>query len=156
MQSLSELISKNAQPGILQWIGIRPQRREPLISLDQVRAEQAGLVGDHYQSGGKRTVTLLQYEHLQAIASYLKISSVAPELLRRNLIISSFNLAGLRGKKFQIGDVILEGTGICAPCSRMEEAFGKGGYSAVRGHGGITASVITPGTLSIGDNLTLV
>lgn len=53
--------------------------------------------------------------------------------------------------EFRIGGAILRGTGICAPCSRMEETLGPGGYNAVRGHGGITAEVVQPGTISIGD-----
>jgi MOSC domain-containing protein YiiM len=35
----------------------------------------------------------------------------------------------------------------------MEEVFGEGGYNAVRGHGGITARVIEPGVVEIGDSL---
>ncbi|MEO0693467.1 MAG: MOSC domain-containing protein, partial [Pseudomonadota bacterium] len=43
-----------------------------------------------------------------------------------------------------------EVTGPCPPCSRMEEVFGPGGYTAMRGHGGVYARVVTPGIVSIG------
>ena len=153
METIASLTSRNAQSGLVQWIGIRPKRREPLITTDLVSVNEKGLKGDHYASGGKRSVTLIQYEHLAVIASYLSVASVSPADLRRNIVVSRINLLGLRKRQFQIGEVILEGTGLCAPCSRMEEIFGSGGYSAVRGHGGITAKIIEPGKVQIGDEI---
>ena len=67
------------------------------------------------------------------------------------MLISGINLLGLRGRQFQIGMAVIEITGPCAPCSRMEEAFGHGGYAAVRGHGGMTARVLTPGRIALGN-----
>ena len=77
----------------------------------------------------------------------------AAEALRRNLVVSGINLAGLRGRAVALGGALLEITGPCAPCSRMEAAFGPGGYAAVRGQGGMTARVLQPGPVSLGDAL---
>ncbi len=153
METIASLTSRNAQTGLIQWIGIRPKRREPMVATDLVHITEMGLAGDHYESGGKRSVTLIQYEHLAVIASMLNTMTVSPADLRRNIVVSSINLLGLRKRQFKIGEAILEGTGLCAPCSRMEEIFGEGGYSAVRGHGGITAKIIQPGKVEIGDKL---
>ncbi len=153
METIASLTSRNAQPGLVQWIGFRPLRREPMVASDLAVITQYGLEGDHYTSGGKRSITLIQYEHLAVIASFLGKMSVAPSDLRRNIVVSNINLLGLRNRQFQIGNAILEGTGLCAPCSRMEEIFGKGGYTAVRGHGGITAKIIEPGNVEIGDKI---
>ena len=70
-------------------------------------------------------------------------------------MVSGINLLSLKHHQFKIGDVILETTGICAPCNVMEENLGPGGYNAMIGHGGITASVIFEGKIKLGDKVEL-
>jgi len=101
-------------------------------------------------------VTLIQAEHLEAIASFLKRPTCEPSLLRRNIVVRGINLLALKDQCFLLGDIELDYTGLCHPCSRMEETFGAGGYNAVRGHGGINARVLKGGILNIGDRLSLV
>jgi MOSC domain-containing protein YiiM len=98
-------------------------------------------------------VTLIQAEHLPVIATLTGHVSVPPEWLRRNLVVSCINLLALKDRRFRIGAVLLEGTGLCQPCSRMEEVLGPGGYNALRGHGGITARVVNGGSLCVGDRV---
>jgi MOSC domain-containing protein YiiM len=123
--------------------------------LEQIQADtQNGLIGDRYAgSSGKRQVTLIQWEHLAAIASMLSIKALDPALLRRNIAISGINLLALKDKQFQLGNAVLEYTGLCHPCSFMETTLGPGGYNAVRGHGGLTARVIASGLIRVNDQL---
>jgi MOSC domain-containing protein YiiM len=142
--------------GRLEWIGLRPGRRAPLQSMNHVEViADHGLAGDHkaQRAGGKRQVTLIQREHLAVVAQLLKREAIDPVLLRRNLVVSGLNLLALRGERFRIGDVLFEGSGPCEPCSRMEEVLGRGGYNAMRGHGGITACVLAGGVIALGDAL---
>ncbi|WP_170327104.1 MOSC domain-containing protein [Ruegeria arenilitoris] len=150
MSKLAELIATWAQPGRIDWIGMRPERRAGMQVADSVMISTSGLDGDRGRAG-KRAVTLIQQEHLATIGSYLGQGPVAPEILRRNLVVSGINLAALKGREVQVGKSILRFIVICAPCSRMEEALGKGGYSAVRGHGGWCAEVVRPGRVRLGD-----
>lgn len=125
-----------------------------MVVVDSVEArEGSGLMGDRFRGGAssKRQVTLIQAEHLLVIAQLLGRERVDPALLRRNIVVSGINLLALNGAQFAIGGALLEGAGPCHPCSRMEETFGAGGYSAVRGHGGITARVIAGGVIRVGD-----
>lgn len=125
-----------------------------VVEVAMLDPEQ-GLIGDHYSSrtGGARHVTLIQAEHLAAIAAHLGLESVCPDDVRRNVVVAGINLAALKGRCFRLGEALMEATGECHPCSRMEEILGPGGYNAVRGHGGITARVVERGTLRLGDPL---
>lgn len=142
------------RPGTLCWIGLRPRARAPLIEVDhaEVLADH-GIVGDHkaQRTGGRRQVTLIQAEHLAAVASLLAVQRIDPLATRRNLVVSGINLLALKDEVFEIGDVLFQGTGLCEPCSRMETNLGPGGYNAMRGHGGITARVLVGGVVRVGD-----
>ena len=154
-KAIPTLIDTLPQTGIIDWIGIRPERKSQPEVVQEVRVSVAnGLEGDHYSSTSNknRQVTLIQGEHLDGISSILG-KQVQPELTRRNLVIRGINLLALRNRRFRIGSAILEGTGYCHPCSRMEENLGPGGYNAMRGHGGITARVIESGWMKLGDHV---
>lgn len=156
--SMSYLLAVMPQRGVVQWIGVRPARRAPLIRVDEVEARLGrGLVGDHFSgtAESKRQVTLIQAEHLDVIARLMHREDLDPSLLRRNIVVKGINLLALNGATFSIGAVVLEGSGGCHPCSRMEEALGAGGYNSMRGHGGITARVIQSGSIRLGDEVVL-
>ncbi|MEM9248647.1 MAG: MOSC domain-containing protein [Pseudomonadota bacterium] len=150
MIPMAELLARYAQPGRLEGIFLRPARKAELVAVSTVMVAEAGLDGDHARPG-KRAVSLIQAEHLPVIAALAGHPSVAPELLRRNLVVSGLNLTAMRGRALGIGEATLEITGPCAPCSRMEVALGHGGYGAMRGHGGWCAKVVSPGRITCGD-----
>jgi MOSC domain-containing protein YiiM len=154
---MKELFDILPQMGKVEWIGIRQEKRATPKVIDTVEVTlDDGLLGDHYKGKSKkRQVTLIQKEHLDAVAGILKLEQVDPGLTRRNIVISGINLLALKDRQFQIGEVILEMTGFCYPCSRMEENFGPGGFNAMRGHGGINAKVIRGGTIHLGDDVKL-
>ncbi len=155
MSEFSDLVNIIPRCGQVEWIGSSSGRREPIESLVSVELQVGtGLEGDHHARGegtSKRQVTLIQWEHLPVIADLCGLEAVTPQMLRRNIAVSGINLLALKQRRFWIGPVHLEGTGPCAPCSRMEETLGPGGYQAVRGHGGITARVLEAGVIRVGD-----
>jgi len=161
---LRELAVRFPRAGRLDAIVLRPARGAAASVVDATHAvEGRGLEGDRAaqrtsRGAGKRQVTLIQAEHLAAIAALMQRERVDPASLRRNLVIAGVNLVAARSLfadvplVLRIGsDVVLEITGPCDPCSRMEEALGEGGYNAMRGHGGVTARVLRGGPLRVGD-----
>jgi MOSC domain-containing protein YiiM len=166
--NLRELTTRCATSGRLEAIILRPGRDVRSVRVDSVQAVAgAGLLGDRSAqrarpgpSGSKRQVTLLQAEHLPLIATWSGHAVVDAAALRRNLVVSGLNLLGARSPFADqplwlcLGDeVVLELTGPCDPCSKMEAVLGPGGYNAMRGHGGMTARVLQGGPLRVGDRV---
>jgi MOSC domain-containing protein YiiM len=164
MKDLRALASAFPHPGRLETIVLRARRGQRAQAVTCVRAlEGLGLEGDRASAGrggGKRQVTLVQSEHLPVIAALLRRDAIAPADLRRNLVISGVNLLAARSifreqaLRLRIGrEVLLEISGPCEPCSKVEDLFGPGAWNALRGHGGVTARVLQGGTLAQGDEV---
>lgn len=172
-QTLQSLSQAMPQIGKLEAVYARPARYIPCIPLIHTTAVKGvGLQDDRryleFIAAGNseikisnRQVTLMQAEHIEVIAKILQLRNLDPGLFRRNLIISGINLLAIKPlfkhqhHLLQIGEVLLEITGHCTPCSRMEGLLGPGGYNAMRGHGGVNAKVIEGGVLSVGDAVKL-
>ncbi|MDK2779612.1 MAG: MOSC domain-containing protein [Pseudomonadota bacterium] len=145
------------QPGRVEWIGLRPERRQPVQVVEHCHAvKDLGLAGDRRcegTPGSGRQVTVINAEHIDVIARLLGREAIDPALLRRNIVISGINLQALRHQQFQIGDAIFAATAQCHPCSRMEEALGPGGTAAMLMHGGLCARIIRSGGIRLGDEV---
>lgn len=155
--SLFSRFMRDLPPGEVSWIGLRPQRKQPMISVSEVQAlYNRGLEGDHRslsESSSNRQVTIISEEYLTQIAHYLGSSSILPALVRRNIVVKNINLAALRYQQFKVGDSVFEATAACPPCAKMELALGPGGVAAMLGHGGICAKVIKEGRIKVGDSI---
>ena len=162
--TLRHLTQQFSQAGTLQNIYLRPARGAPCTAVQQAEAvAKKGLVGDRTHStpssnplGSNRQITLIQAEHI-AVISALTGKPVDAAKLKRNLVVAGINLLAaktlFRDQPMQltIGNVVLEVTGPCEPCSKMEVALGTGTYNAMRDHGGVNAKVIIGGDLKLGD-----
>ena len=160
MNAVGKLLSRhlnNITPGTLEWIGLRPERKAAIHVVTQVNAlATLGLEGDrrcHSTPGSGRQVTLINQEHIDVIAQFMGLDKIAPELLRRNLVVSGINLQALRHQRFRIGGAEFEANAHCHPCLRMEQALGKGAVAAMLAHGGICAKIVTSGTITVGDSV---
>ena len=161
LSPLQTLLADVPQQGSVTWIGVRPSSRAEMLTLEMVEARrESGLTGDHARAGASnaRQVTLIQWEHLQVLSSLLH-KTISPADMRRNIAVSGINLFSLKGRRFRIGSAILETsgqailqtTGWCQPCARLEERLGNGTFQAARGHGGITARVLQSGIIRLDD-----
>jgi MOSC domain-containing protein YiiM len=158
MKTIRDLNAPPHIAGRLEAIVVRAAPRDPARRVERTAAiAGVGLADDRLGRRGEaelstRQVTLIQAEHLDVIARLARVPHVDPVGLRRNLVVAGINLLALKNSRLRVGDqVVLEIVGPCAPCSRMEQAIGPGGYAAMRGHGGMTARIVAGGAIAVGD-----
>jgi len=121
-----------------------------------------GLEGDRYAEGkgywspeSTEPVTLILEEDVRAVEDALG-AVVDPAVLRRNLLVAGASASELIGASFRIGGVRLCGVRPCDPCRYLERIAGVPGLtSAMRGGGGVRATVEEGGVLRVGARVEL-
>lgn len=146
--------------GRLEAIYIAPKAKAAMQRVDTVEAIAGrGLVGDRYHQGTgafsrfpgiRREVTLISAEALSDAEAGFGVSLSAGEH-RRNLVVSGAPLVDLVKRSFRIGEVVLRGVQVCAPCAYLVRVTGQERiFDALTGRGGLRAQVLEGGTLCQG------
>ena len=141
----------------IQSIIVRPERRAIPVRICHAEITNVGIKGDHYaKEGGSRQVTIIANDALATVAATVGFQGDAHLACRRNILVDSLPDEDLKGKFIRLGnDVVLEITGYCNPCFRMDENFGEGAISAFEKKAGWVARVIEGGSISVGDKFFL-
>lgn len=148
--------------GSLQNIFITPEFDAEIQSVDSVEVVKGkGLKGDRYyletaadEYEAGREVTLISLEAIEAVNQENEIP-LTPEQSRRNLLTVGVPLNHLVGKRFRIGNVILEGKLLCEPCSGLAKitGYGKPLTVALLHRAGLRADIIEGGEIRVGDTI---
>lgn len=132
---------------------IRPEKRGLVHHVTSAKILGHGIEGDHYgKPEGHRHVTLIAADDLATVAVIIEFQGDAHAACRRNVCVDTLPDGDLTGRQISLGhDVIVEVTGYCTPCNRMNENFGAGAVEAFSKRAGWTAKVIREGQIMIGD-----
>ena len=137
-------------------IATHAQSRALMESHEQIEVRcDTGLVGDFRGRAEGRNVVVLSRESWEAACA--ELDDELPWTTRRgNLLLEGVELANSAGMRLQIGEVVLRITGECLPCGLMDK-FRPGLRKALTPdwRAGVECSVLTPGTLQLGDGAQL-
>jgi MOSC domain-containing protein YiiM len=98
-------------------------------------------------------VTLIEAEALAAAREEYG-ADLASGAHRRNITTRDVALNHLVGERFHVGEVVVEGLGLCEPCGYMQSLAGQPDAAEALSHrGGLDARIVDSGTISTGDDV---
>lgn len=148
--------------GTVEHVHVAPGAGDPPEARDRVEAVAGkGLSGDRYfENAGtfsdsdrdvRRDVTLIEAEALDAVEADYGIA-LEPGVHRRNVTVRGVPLNHLVGRRFRVGDAVLEGAELCEPCSYLERELAEEGVREALVHrGGLRCAVVDGGEIAVGD-----
>jgi len=149
--------------GTVESLHIVAEKSQPMATVETIRAVPGrGLEGDRYANGKGtysnkpeegRQVTLFEQETLEALRRDHGIA-LKPRETRRNVITRGMPLNHLVGRRFLVGDVLLEGMRLNTPCRYLEDLLGiKGLFKALIHRSGLNCRILTEGEIRVGDTV---
>jgi MOSC domain-containing protein YiiM len=148
--------------GDLLHIHITSHASAPMQPLSEARMiAGAGIEGDRYATRlgtysqkhhVDRQVTLIEIETLEALARDRHLT-LAPHEHRRNLTTRGVPLNHLVCEYFRVGDCVLFGGRLNAPCVYLETVVGKPVFKPLVNRSGLNCRVISGGLARVGDRI---
>ncbi len=126
--------------------------RDPMKSVGSARMiENYGIEGDrHAVSEGVRTKRQVLLTDEETLAKF----GLSRGDIRENITTTGIEIHSLKeGDRVSLGgEIVVEITGHCAPCARMDE-ISDGLRVALEGNRGMLATVVSGGEVSVGDEV---
>ena len=133
--------------------GLVPARTNAfVIDMGRLIRGRAGWAYSNKPEEG-RQVTLFEQETLEALRRDHGIA-LEPRETRRNVITRGIPLNHLVGRRFLVGDVLLEGMRLNTPCRYLEDLLGiEGLFKALIHRSGLNCRILTEGEIRVGDTV---
>ena len=137
----------------VEWIHLGAPFEPRLRTVQAVRALAGkGLEGDrHFHPEGAepgQALTLVEAEAVEDVG-------LEPGETRRQVTVRGVRLNDFVGKRFRVGDVECYGVQLCEPCLHLQELTRPGIIEELVHRAGINADILTDGTISVGDPVTV-
>ncbi|MFG1215460.1 MOSC domain-containing protein [Xanthobacter flavus] len=168
MQDLVASPAKDSAPiatsfvGVVRFLHITPRAFLPMLSMPEITLVAGkGIEGDRYMIGREegfysdrpeegRQVTLFEIETLEALKRDAGVV-LGPEEHRRNVTVEGVPLNHLVGRRFRLGETVLEATRLSIPCRHIEEITGKAIFDPLINRSGLNCRILAGGVVRVGD-----
>ncbi|MBV2179644.1 MAG: MOSC domain-containing protein [Castellaniella sp.] len=148
--------------GVIRHLHITPRAFLPMESFQQITLVAGkGIIGDRYLIGHEkgfyshkpedgRQITLFEIETLEALRRDAGIEML-PQEHRRNVTVQGVPLNHLVGRRFWLGEALLEATRLSTPCRHIEEILDKAVFDPMINRAGLNCKILQGGVIRVGD-----
>jgi MOSC domain-containing protein YiiM len=155
-------VTTTSWSGLVRFLHITPRAFLPMRAMSELTLVPGkGIAGDRYMIGSEegfyshkpeegRQVTLFELETLIALKRDVNIE-LGPHEHRRNVTTEGVPLNHLVGKRFWLGETLLEATRLSIPCRHIEEITGKAIFDPLINRSGLNCKIIQGGVVKVGD-----
>jgi MOSC domain-containing protein YiiM len=154
--------TKPAWTGLVRFLHVTPRAFLPMREMPALHLIAGkGIKGDRYMIGREegfyshkpeegRQVTLFELETLLALKRDANID-LGPQEHRRNVTVEGVPLNHLVGRRFWLGETLLEATRLSIPCRHIEEITGKAVFDPLINRSGLNCKILEGGIVKVGD-----
>jgi MOSC domain-containing protein YiiM len=147
--------------GKVESLFLGPEEGGPVREVESLVAVAGrGLQGDRYFHTGDGPhdptleITLVEIEPLERAPEEHDLV-VEPIDMRRNVVTRGVTLRDLIGRKFSVGEVVIEALQDNPPCRRLQRLTGKPLLKPLIENGGVRGRIVQGGTIRPGDPISV-
>jgi MOSC domain-containing protein YiiM len=149
--------------GHVEHIHVARAKGAPMEPVDEIEVVKGiGVIGDRHalapgewdESHLGEELTLVASEELENLARDHGIH-LEPGETRRTITTRGIALDSLVGRRFRVGDVVVEGVELCEPCSHLQGLLGKPILGPLVHRAGIRVLLVEDGKIRVGDEIAL-
>jgi hypothetical protein len=139
--------------GVVEALVVAPSAQAPVEARDEVVAVPGrGLEGDRYFEGSGTFASGRPGSELTLIDAAV-LDELGAIDHRRNVVVRGVDLNALVGREFAVGEVRCRGERLAEPCAVLDRANGGGVLRPLVHRAGLRASLLSGGTIRVGDPL---
>ena len=140
-------------------IGITSNNNKKIKEAELIEViENKGIVGDrHFKDFNDPycQLSLIESENIDYYNSKYGLNIDYIDF-RRNIITKGIRLNGLIGKKFLIGETLVEGVDLCRPCRHLTEMLNQNNIlKEFMRRGGLRCQILSSSKIKIGDKINI-
>ena len=140
-------------------IGITSNNNKKIKDVELIEViENKGIVGDrHFKDFNDPycQLSLIESENIDYYNSKYGLNIDYIDF-RRNIITKGIRLNGLIGKKFSIGETLVEGVDLCRPCRHLTEMLNQNNIlKEFMRRGGLRCQILSSSKIKIGDKINI-